>query len=191
MRSVLTLLLAAIFGVGLGLSSAWVALEAEVGFNRTEIGPWSGSARLGGVLADPYTRAQLVRTGELPLGGGEGVTFIARHDDDGRRLSANCVYVVETPPPPARWWTLTVYSPEGRLLENPAGRFGFTSREVMREPDGTSRITLARRARPGDWLPVETDDAFKLVFRLYDTPLSGAASPVSPVVPSVRREACS
>jgi hypothetical protein len=189
-RSIFGIVFAVLFGVVVGLGSAFLALEAEVGFNRVTVGPWIGNPRAGGINADPYTRAALVRSGELPVGGGEGITFIARRDSNGRSLDARCTYVVAGDPPPARWWTLTVYTPEGRLLGNPAGRYGFTSREVRRNRDGRYEVVVARRARSGDWLPVETDGAFKLVMRLYDTPLATATGLVTPVLPEIKRERC-
>lgn len=190
MRSIAGLLVATVGGLALGVATAYVAIETEIGFNRLHVGPWVGSPRAGGVSADPYTRAALARSGELPVGGGEGVTFIGRTDSGGQPLSGRCSYVVAGDPPPARWWTLTAYALDGRLVENPVGRFGFTSREVHRDGEGRFSITVARSARPGDWLPLGSEGPFKLVVRLYDTPLATGASIVTPVLPHIRREAC-
>jgi hypothetical protein len=190
MRSVFSLILATLFGIVVGLGAALVALEAEIGFYRVSAGPWTGSPRAGGVAADPYTRALLVRTGELPVGGGEGVTFIARRDDDGRLLSPACVYRVVGEGPPTRWWTLTVYTAEGRLIDNAAGRHGFTSSEVTRSPSGGFDVAVGRRVQPGDWLPVEGEGPFKLVMRLYDTPLATQGALAAPTMPAIRREGC-
>lgn len=190
MRSVLALLLAVVIGLALGLSSAFLAVEADTGFNRMTIGPWSGSARTGGVNADPYTKAALVRSGELPLGGGEGMTFTAERDSDGRVLRGDCSYLVEGLPPQARVWTLSLYGTDGRLEENPSQRYAFSSREVLRTADGGIHVAISRHARPGDWLPVEDSRSFRLVMRLYDTPLTTAAGSALPSLPVIRRERC-
>ena len=55
--------------------------------------------------------------------------------------------------PQARFWTLTLYNPEGRLVANSAQRHGFTSQEIIRNADGSFDVTVGPRARPGNWLP--------------------------------------
>jgi len=189
-RSVFGLVAAVAIGWAVGMFTAWAALEANIGFNAVHVGPWVGNARVGGTQADPYTRAELARTGELPVGGGEGITFTASVDSEGRALDARCVYRVAGEPPPARWWTLTAYGPDGSLIDTPLQRNGFTSREVMRGAQGTFSIVVSHRARPGDWLPVGPSGRFILVMRLYDTPLSSANSIVEPVLPDITRERC-
>ena len=70
---------------------------------------------------------------------------------------------------------MTLYDAEGRLVANTIDRHGFTSAEVVREADGNFAISVAPRARPGNWLPTGGIEQFVLVWRLYDTPI-GVAS---------------
>jgi hypothetical protein len=189
-RSVSALVLAGIVGVGLGLASARVALDAGVSFSTFRSGAWVGSPRNGGIDADPYTRAEQVRNNALPVGGGEGVTFVATHDDTGDALSGACDRTLSLPPPPARFWTLTLVDSYGRRVENPMEREGFTSQEVVRGPGGVTVIALSTLAQAGNWLPVPQGQRYQLVLRYYDTPLSTTTTLVRPILPQLERGVC-
>ena len=76
--------------------------------------------------------------------------------------------------PQARYWTLTLYDPQGRLVANSIDRHGFTSQEIVRHADGSFDITVGPRARPGNWLPTGGVERYVLVLRLYDTPVGVA-----------------
>ena len=95
----------------------------------------------------------VARSGELPIGSGDGVAFYARTDDAGQPLDGRCDVLVSGITPQARYWTLTLYDPEGRLVANSVQRHGFTSQEIIRRADGSFDITVGPRARPGNWLP--------------------------------------
>jgi hypothetical protein len=181
---------AAVAGTLGGLALTWAAVDSRIFESRMRYGAWQGDPRAGGVTADPYTRAGLARSGELPLGGGEGATYVARRDDAGRPLEAACVYRVAGPALPARWWTLTVTTPDGRLVETPTGRMGFTSRELVRAADGAFEIVVAPRLSSGNWLPAAPGGPFQLVLRLYDTPLASTATFTAPALPAVTAERC-
>ena len=56
-------------------------------------------------------------------------------------------------------------------MENPAGRYGFRSSEVLRAADGGFVDLRLRAAHAGNWLPIGADSRFALVLRLYDSPL--------------------
>jgi hypothetical protein len=114
------------------------------------------------------------RSGELPLGSGDGVAFYAASDDKGRPLDGRCVVTMAGITPPARFWTLALYDPDGRLISNAANRYGFTSQEITRGADGNFEIVISAHARPGNWLPTGGIDRFVAVLRLYDTPVGVA-----------------
>ena len=48
-------------------------------------------------------------------------------------------------------------------------RQGFTSQELLRNQDGSFAITVASRARTGNWLPTGGVERYILVLRFYDT----------------------
>ncbi len=91
--------------------------------------------------------------------------------------------------PPTRLWTLAASDTEGRGFDNPAGRVGFHSREILRREDGSFAITLARSVQPGNWLPLGSGPML-LTLRLYDTPLTESGVEDAKL-PAVVRVACS
>jgi len=122
----------------------------------------------------PYARAMVARTGELPVGSGDGVAFYASTDDAGQPLDGRCDVLLSGTTPQARFWTLTLYDPEGRLVANSAQRQGFTSQEIVRGSDGAFEIRIAARSRSGNWLPTGGIERYALMLRLYDTPVGVA-----------------
>ncbi len=140
-------------------------------FGAVVIGAWTSFPKSGTRDIDPYSRATIARTGELPVGSGDGVSFFARTDDNARPLDGRCDVLVSGTTPQARFWTLTLYDPQGRLVANTIDRHGFTSAEVVREANGSFAIAVGPRVRSGNWLPSGGTEQFVLVWRLYDTPI--------------------
>lgn len=190
MRFLLDIAVAILIATITGFSTAWLAVQHGHPFGDVVVGPWEAWPSAGGPDADPYSVAQLARTGEVPLGAGEGLAFTARRDSNGDLLSGRCDYMIEGLTPPARLWTLTAYDGEGRLMDNAAQRAGFHSREIVRSADGGMQIALSPSVKPGDWLPVARVANISLVLRLYDTPLTTATEFTGIDMPSIRREAC-
>jgi hypothetical protein len=175
---------AAVIGIALGLAVTFVMLERGFGFGAVQAGPWTAWPRVGASDIDPYARAVLSRTGEVPLAAAQGIAFYARSDESGAPLSGACDYVISGAVPASRFWTLTLTDPSGRLIENPAHRYAFTSAEILRRADNSFAIAVASAARPGNWLPSQAGQRFVLVLKLYDAiasaspaGLAGAATP--------------
>lgn len=186
---ILSFLLALVIGSASGLGLTWVMSASENGFGALDIGVWRAWPRSGTLDADPYTRASFARSGELPIGLSEGIVFIATTDDQGRAIDGRCITRIRGKLLPARFWTLTIYDGRGRLIENPAARYGFTSTEVLFEADGDIEIWLAPRAHSGNWLPTGESERIVAVFRLYDMP-TGVARSETAQMPQVTRERC-
>lgn len=186
--SCFTLILAAAIGLG----ATWLTLTRGVAFGALTIGAWTAWPKSGSVDIDPYARATIARTGELPVGVGDGVAFYAHTDDAGDALDGRCTFAISGMTPAARYWTLTLYDAQGRLVANTIDRHGFTSAEILREAGGRFAINIGPRARPGNWLPSGGIEQFVLVWRLYDTPI-GVASLTTKEgpMPAVARKSCS
>jgi hypothetical protein len=158
----------------IGLGATWLALNEGVAYGGITIGAWTAWPKSGTPGIDPYARAMVARSGELPVGSGDGVTFYARADDAARPFDGRCDVALGGTTPQARFWTLTLYDPEGKLVANSVQRHGFTSQELIRRSDGSFEINTGPRARPGNWLPTGGVERFVLVLRLYDTPIGVA-----------------
>jgi len=180
-----------VLGTLIGLALTFVSLEHGVGFGAVRSGPWIAWPKAGSPDIDPYARALIARSGSIPLGTGEGTMFMARDDSDGAPLDPHCDYLLKGPMPPARYWTVSVFSPNGDLIENQAKRYGFTSAEILRNADSPAEIALSSNAQPGNWLPTSPASPYAVVLRLYDSVLSATASSLDgAVLPKLIKGVC-
>ncbi len=136
-----------------GIGSHWYMVQAGSMFSVTRIGPWESWENAARHNSDPYTRAHFARLGTLPLSTDISRTYVARHDDDGDPLYSSCDYSIEGHDFAARWWSITVFDDHGALISNPAGRYAFSRETVAITPHGDFVISMARDARPGNWIP--------------------------------------
>jgi len=177
-------------GLALGIAASG-SLLADPPFGAATVGPWRVAVEAGSPDADPYTRAALARSGEIPLALGEGLKLVARVDSVGRPLDRRCVYRIGPRTPTARYWTLSLVNLAGYPVENAAGRYGFRSSEIVRQDDGSFAITVSALAHAGNWLPIGRVQAFALALRLYDTPLAASAGGIDKAsLPTIERESC-
>jgi hypothetical protein len=174
MRLLLGTLFALTVAALVGLGATWLVLTQGTAFGGVTIGAWTAWPKRGTPDIDPYARAVIARSGELPVGSGDGVSFFAHTDDSGRPFDGRCNVVLSGLTPQARFWTLTLYDPDGQLVANSLQRQNFTSEEIIRRSDGSFDITVGPRARPGNWLPTGGIESYVLVLRLYDTPIGMA-----------------
>jgi hypothetical protein len=173
-RLIFITLLALLLATAVGLGATWITATRGTDLGTLRIGAWTARPKTGTADVDPYSRAAIARSGELPLGTGDGVAFSATADDRKQPLDGRCDVVVSGVTPAARFWTLTLYDQNGHLVANSLQRYGFTSEEVVRGADGTFEIRVAARARAGNWLPTAGIERYALMLRLYDTPVGVA-----------------
>lgn len=149
-----------------GLGSAYYMIDDGFALVVRQTGPWQSWISAGSLAADPYTRAHIARSGQLPINSANGLTYFATTDDEGQTLSSYCDYEIVTQPLSAVWWTIAVFDSDGDLISNKAARHAFSSQNLTILPDGTQRITLAPEARPGYWLPAGDVGDLTLVLRI-------------------------
>ncbi len=181
---------AMIGGLALGLLATLLSLNSGYGFDPLRAGPWTAWPSVGGLEPDPYARAVVARSGEAPLARDQGLAFATSEDSDGAALDGACDYAVTDPVPAARYWTLSLASPNGALIDNPTGRYGFSSVEMLRREGGAFTIAIARNARAGNWLSPGDARKFILLLRLYDTPLDTDAHPDPASFPKIVKLKC-
>ena len=191
MRLLFGMMFALTLAAAIGLGMTWMALTQGIAYGGISIGAWTAWPKNGTSGIDPYARAIVARTGELPVGSGDGVAFYARGDDTGQALDGRCDVLLSGMTPQARFWTLTLYDLEGHLVANSVRRQGFTSQEIIRKSDGSFDIMVGPRVRPGNWLPTGGAERYQLVLRLYDTPIGIATRSSSEVpMPTLRKGQC-
>ena len=150
MRLLIGTLFALVVAAAVGLGATYLALTRGAAFGALTIGSWTAWPKTGTADADPYARATIARTGQLPVALGDGVSFTAQTDDSGKLLDGRCDIVLSGVTPAARFWTLTLYNGEGGLVSNSVERYGFSSQEILRHADGSFDIVVAPRASPGN-----------------------------------------
>ncbi len=185
-------ILAAILAGLLG-GTALTALVARDGivFDHRTLGSWVIAPRVGRELIDPYSRLRVLVSGELPLANGEGFSLTADRDHQGQALDGRCTYRLSGMMPAARFWTLSLTTPDGRPIITPIQRTGFTSAEIIRHGNGSFAIEIGPRPLAGNWLPSPETGAFILALRFYETPLSATATVLEPrMLPELHREGC-
>ena len=186
--------IAAIFLLAFGgaMLTAVYALKATVGFGSIDIGPWTAFPLAQTEQADPYAKAHRARAGKLLLGDAEGLVFVASSDSSGSRLTGNCGYRISGQTPPARFWTLHLTDANDVLLPvDPSLPSAFHSQNVLKDQSGQFSIGVGNRPKPGNWLATGgTNDAFKLVLTLYDTPTAGSSRVIELQMPQIEAGAC-
>ncbi len=191
MRLLLGTLFALVVAAAVGLGATYFALTRGAAFGALRVGAWTAWPKTGTLDADPYARAEIARTGRLPVALGDGVMFVAKADDNGKRLDGRCEVAITGVTPAARFWTLTLYNPEGALVPNSINRYDFTSQEVVRRGDGSFEIVVAPRAAPGNWLPTGGIDRYTLALRFYDTAVGVATKEGREIpMPAVKTRSC-
>ena len=191
MRLILITLVTLIIATIVGLGATWMTATRGVDVGTIKIGAWTARPRTGTSSIAPYSRASVARSGELPVGTGDGVLFTANRDDAGRALDGRCDVVVKGVTPAARFWTMTIYDTKGQLVANSLQRYGFTSQEIVRGSDGSFEVRITSRARAGNWLPTGGLDRYMLVLRLYDTPVGvGTRTQKDAPMPSISTVSC-
>ena len=191
MLTLLKTFLMAVCGIALGLSATVLAVRGGFGLGAVRAGSWTAWPKTGTPEIDPYARAMLARTGEIPMGLAEGLLLVAARDSGGDWLEGRCDYVFSGKIPASRFWTVTIDTPDGALIDNPAQRHGATSSEIVRDEGGGFEIALSARARPGNWLPVGHDKRYVVALRLYDTVASATAAALdAAALPAIRRTGC-
>ena len=190
MLALVKIVAAVLAGVFLGLVITIRALDT--GAHTVVAGPWQGAPRNGSFDVDPYTLAADERSGVLPLGVAEGLSFVARTDSDGRAFDSACDYVLKGPMPQARFWTLSLLDPSGFPVADPAERYGFTSAEILRQTDAPVAITISPEARSDNWLPTGHARSYVLLLQLYDSGLSTMGTVFDAAdMPSIAKAGCS
>jgi hypothetical protein len=190
-RLLIGTLFAFVVAAAVGLGATYLALTRGAAFGALTIGSWTAWPKTGTAGADPYARATIARTGQLPVALGDGVSFTAQADDTGKMLDGRCDVVLSGVTPAARFWTLTLYNIEGELVANSVNRHGFSSQEIVRHADGSFEVLVTPRANPGNWLPTGGVERYALVLRLYDTAVGVSTKAGREVpMPAVETRSC-
>lgn len=190
MRFSLALAAGIVAALALGIWTAWITVRAQAPIDATTIGVWQAWPNAGTPAVDPYSHARLSKTGEIPLGSGEGLALFAATDSAGRPLTDRCDYSVAGQTPPARLWTMAIEHADGTVADDGAGTHAIGSDGILRRPDGSFAVAVSARPRPGNWLSSAEAGRFRVVIRLYDTTVRTVTALTDLTMPSLQRLTC-
>ncbi|WP_020504273.1 DUF1254 domain-containing protein [Lamprocystis purpurea] len=162
-----------------GARDAQLAINAVASYGPFREGWRVPDPQTGRLGLDPLRHAatQVTQVGSLPAD--EAMYFVAVRDAQDRPLEGRRSYTLTFPagqlPPVGQggFWSLTMYrASDGRLVENPLGRYlvGPETPGLAPARDGSLTVTFAAE-RPagvpeGNWLPAPRD-AFLVTLRTY------------------------
>jgi hypothetical protein len=191
MRILVHLIIVLVIGLLVGGLTSQYSIRASHGLGAINVGPWSAWPFVGGAEIDPYTAARATADGTLPLGAAEGLAFEATRDGGGSELNRKCQYVLKGNTPTAKLWTIAAYTDQGELISGPEGsQTALMSRNIVRFPDSSFLINLSDEPTSGNWMPLSGDGSFRLILRLYDTPITSSSGLIDPSMPSIKLLGC-
>jgi hypothetical protein len=109
--------------------------------------------------------------------------FTRLQDDEGSSLRGDCAYEISGPALQARWWSV-IAAP----ASSPAMAKAFTAGNAVLPADDSLRITLSRKAYPGNWLQPPAGNTLRVSLVLNEPYV--AAKSFKLVLPQLKRLAC-
>ena len=180
-------------GISIGTVTAWHMIENGSALTTSVSGSWKLWTHDGDIGTDPYTLAHMSRNGRLPITSSSALYFMATHDSEGEKIAADCDYSLAGKPLYSDWWSLAVYTKDGRPIKNKNGRSSINSSSALRFENGNFTLNLARRVRPGNWIEISGDTELTLLLRLYGIHVTKDAqrsSSIAQNLPIIRRLDC-
>lgn len=191
MRNLINFIIVLAIGLIIGGVSSQMLIRESHGIGAIQVGPWSAWPFVGGEEVDPYTVARATADGTIPLGAAEGLTFEASSDQNGSRLDLQCRYEITGKTPAAKLWTLSAYTEDGELVKSSNGKSAaLLSSDAVRYADFSFKIEVGDHPSAGNWIPLSGDGGFKLILRLYDTPITSNAGVLDPDMPKITLKGC-
>ncbi len=191
MRTLINIIVVLAIGLVVGGLSAKLALQRNHGIGAVNTGPWSAWPFVGGAQIDPYTSAKATADGTIPLGAAEGLAFEAINDQAGNTLLQECSYELSGNTSAARMWTLSAYDERGQLVVNDSELVSAVySGNIVRYTDSSFAVKISDKPSSGNWLPTQGEGNFKLILRLYDTPITSNSGVIDPQMPRIKLIGC-
>src|SRR2546423_15420401 len=108
MRLLIGFLFAFAVAAAFGLGLTQFALTRGTAFGAITIGAWTAWPKTGTSDIDPYARAAIARSGELPIGSGGGGALLASSHGTGHRPDRRCPGTIAGTTPAPRFRTNTL-----------------------------------------------------------------------------------
>jgi hypothetical protein len=155
-------------GLGLGAASAWACLIWAPGWYAFDRDGWSTNRAFGQAAQGPYMHAAASTRAFAPPPS-EIRSYTLNQDEAGAPLSEACIYELSGEAFPARWWSVTLYSRRGALIDNGDHAFVIDSNRTAKDARGAWSARLAPvRGEALNWLSTRAARRdFIVELRLY------------------------
>jgi len=164
-RSLLTLIIALLLGVGIGVYRI-ASIKSSPAFKT--YGSWRGTTDLP-LNKDNLVNTQITIFALFALPSQEAVYLFAADDNDGIRLNGDNSYSLagNINDIKAEYWSITAYASDLYLIPNEANRYSFNRDNLQTDSAGNFTIHLSANKSEINWLPLKKGGKFQLVLRLY------------------------
>ena len=178
-----------IFSVLCGVVGGWASALSfidSVGSNPAgAAGTWRMWDLAAGTASNPYGRAHFLIEGRVPPAQSLFQVYTNSLDDDGSTLLSGCVYKISAKDLESRWWSLSIGPLNNQDKDSSAA---VTSDEVVRDPDGSLSVAMARYPVSGNWIRPAVEGSLTLQLVVSNT--DGLQAPGELKLPSVQRVSC-
>lgn len=183
-------LLCLLVGTAIGIGGAILTVRSGALSSGAPIGAWTTGSDYGSAEAGARTRAVVALRGLLALPAREARYYNAAVDDSGVPLDGKCRYRISGGVLPARWWSVTLYDPQGYLVANAPRIYSINSARLPEAEQTHWQIVVAPDAQPGHWLPSGGAAHFELTLRAYLPAGDGKRDFTRDELPRIVREGC-
>ena len=189
MRQAFKIAAALVLGTLLGLFLTFITVVRPLFPGGIANGPWRTNLSNGDAAGDPYTRARVALHGPLALNRTETIYFTATRDSNGDRLDGRCIYEVSGRDPDARWWSITAYGPNERLIPNPANRYSVSKTTVAHDANSDFTLRIGGTEPGANWIPL-CPGRVSLNLRLYNPGPLISFDPAHAALPAIKKVRC-
>jgi hypothetical protein len=178
-----------IFSVLCGVVGGWASalsfIDSVGSMPAGTTGNWRVWDLASGTSSNPYARAHFLFEGRVPPAQPLFQVYTNSRDDEGSTLRANCIYKIAAKDLESRWWSLSVGPLDN--LDNESSAV-VTSEDVVRNPDRTVNVAMARYPVAGNWIRPAADGS--IVLQMVVSNAGGPEAPGDVTLPSVQRMSC-
>lgn len=175
-----------IFSVLCGVVGGWASALSFIDSVGSQPAGATGNWRMwdlaSGTASNPYARAHFLIEGRVPPAQSLFQVYTNSLDDEGSTLLSGCVYKISASGLESRWWSLSVGPLNNQDKDSSAA---VTSDEVVRGPDSSLSVALARYPVSGNWIRPAAEGSLTLQLVVSNT---DAASDLK--LPTVQRVSC-
>jgi hypothetical protein len=178
-----------IFSVLCGVVGGWASALSFIDSVGSKPAGATGNWRVwdlaSGASSNPYARAHFLFEGRVPPAQSLFQVYTNSRDDEGSRLRSSCIYKIAAKNLESRWWSLSVGPLDSPDKETSAV---VTSEDVVRNPDRTVSVSMAKYPVAGNWIRPAVDG--NIVLQMVVSNAGGPEATEDLTLPSVQRVSC-